>query len=647
VCVFKLMVLIMKKKLFGLAALLVSGTSFSQTIFSENFDGGTSLPAGWAMYNVDGLTVDASLSSLNYGSNAWVFVMYDGSAAIGNVAVSASKYTPAGTANDWLVTPGISLPASGTILAQFDATAIDPANPDGFNVYVSTTGNTVADFGAPALTVNAAPVQSFTNYLIDLSAYAGQTVYIAIQNNSTDKYLLAVNNFLVRTAATNDAILQNATLARYSPLSTNNTLALSVKNDGNNAITSLTINWNDGSDHSATVSCNIAPGATATVNHPTAVSYGTIVEKNIAISIDQVNAAADPNMGNNSTSKLFNTISQSAQKKVVIEEGTGTWCGWCPRGAVAMEYMTTAHPDDFIGIAVHNGDPMAVTEYNNGANFTSFPGANVDRAILGGTVSNPDFDTYYADRIALAVPASITATSSGSGSALTVDVSCTFHTVFAVADYRLAVVLTEDDVTGTGSAWDQHNYYSSQTANIPLDGAGHNWQNETDPVPAANMEYDHVGRVLLGGYTGQVGSVPATITDGQTATYSFNYTIPSVMNRAKMHAVALLLDNATGEIVNADEISIATVGLAEAETETMNVYPNPATTEATVSFDGKGGDYEVNITDMAGRVYVTQTIADASGAQTVKLETSGLKAGTYMVTVANATGSFTQNLVIK
>ena len=39
----------------------------------------------------------------------------------------------------------------------------------------------------------------------------------------------------------------------------------------------------------------------------------------------------------------------------VVEEGTGTWCGWCVRGIVALEYMRENYPDKFIGIGVHYG----------------------------------------------------------------------------------------------------------------------------------------------------------------------------------------------------------------------------------------------------------------------------------------------------
>jgi len=634
----------MKKHLLALSTLLLAGTSFSQVIFSEDFDAGLTLPAGWGQYNVDNLTPNASVNYM--GTSAWI-ARANSVTGVGNHMVSTSWYTPAGTSNDWLTTPGIAVPASGTYTFQFDAMAPDAAYLDGFKVYVSTTGNTVADFAAAPVLTQAAAANTYTAYSISLAAFAGQTVYVGIQNYSNDKFLLFVDNVVARQPSADDAILNSATLNRYSAVSVNNTLALSVKNDGNNPITSLTVNWNDGADHSSVISCNIAVGATASINHPTAINYATALEKNIAISITNVNGNVDPNMAENTTSKLFNTLSVLAPKKVIIEEGTGTWCGWCPRGAVAMEYMTINHPTDFIGVAVHNGDPMTVTEYDAGASFSGFPGANVDRVLLGANVSDTDFETYYNSRISLKVPAAISAVSSGAGSSVTVDVTTTFYTPFAAANFRLGVIIVEDDVTGTGSTYNQSNYYSSTSQNIALNGAGHNWQTSPNPIPAADMVYDHVGRALLGGYAGQASSVPAVITDGQVVTYSFNYTVPATSTRADMHAVAVLIDQATGEIVNADEISIATVGLAETETIGLEVYPNPASEVVNVKFEANGGTYAVTVNDLAGRQVGVTVLDNATGSQTVALPIAGLASGNYLVTVAKEGASYTQQLIIK
>jgi len=392
---------------------------------------------------------------------------------------------------------------------------------------------------------------------------------------------------------------------------------------------------------------SITPGSTATVNHPTAVTYASVVEKSIAVNVTQVNAAADGDNTNNDGAAKINTVSQLSPKKVIIEEGTGTWCGWCPRGAVAMEYMDENHADGFIGVAVHNGDPMTVTEYDNGANFSGFPGANVDRVLLGQDVSDQDFEAYYNARKDLVVPAALTGTFSISGSTVTIPVTATFRTVFANADLRLGVIISEDHVTGTASTYAQTNYYSSASQNIALTGAGHDWQASPNPVPAAQMEYNHVGRALLGGYDGQTGTVPTTITDGQVVNYTFSYTVPATSTRAHMHAVIVLIDQATGEIVNAEKVELTSAGVEEAETLNMEVYPNPANDVVNVKFDGKGLTYTVTVTDLAGRQVQSTVVANATGAQSVALPLNGLAKGNYLVTVARDGASYTQNLVIK
>ncbi|WP_294673190.1 choice-of-anchor J domain-containing protein [uncultured Fluviicola sp.] len=629
----------MKKSLLAFSALFSVGSAFSQVVLSENFDAGTTLPAGWAQYNVDGLTPASSVSYM--GTSAWV-VRANSATGSGNHLVSTSWYTPAGVSNDWVVSPSIAVPNSTGFMCQFDVMAPDAQFLDGYKVYVSTTGNTVADFTDPAvLTVAAAP-NTYTTQSFSLDAYMGSNIYIAIQNNSNDKFLLFVDNFVVRKPANDDAMLLSSTLNRYSLTNTNNTLSMQVKNDGANAITSLTIDWNDGTAHSSVISTNIAPGATATVNHPTAVNYATVVEEDLNITITAVNGNSDAT--DNTSSNKINTVSANSPKVVLIEEGTGTWCGWCPRGAVAMEYMADTYPNTFAGVAVHNGDPMTVTAYDDAAGISAFPGANVDRALLGVDVSTQDFENFYDERIDLISPAGLGIQTGGSGNAVTVTVNATFRTVFAASNYRLGVIITEDNVTGTGSGYNQVNYYSGG-AN-PLNGAGHNWQTAPDPVPAADMEYDHVGRALLGGYMGQAGSVPAVITDGQVASYTFNYTVPGTSNRANMHAVAVLVDQNTGEVVNAKEISLATLGLAEASTINMEVFPNPASDFVNVKFEGQGGEYTVSIIDLAGRTVASKVVTGA-GATAVEVPVAGLVAGNYMISVANETGSYTQKLMVK
>jgi len=89
-----------------------------------------------------------------------------------------------------------------------------------------------------------------------------------------------------------------------------------------------------------------------------------------------------------------NPVVAAVGKMVVGEEGTGTWCQWCPRGAVYMDLYETNYSDFWAGVAVHNSDPMTVTEYDAGVGtlIGGYPSALVDRCTdVDPSGMGPDF----------------------------------------------------------------------------------------------------------------------------------------------------------------------------------------------------------------------------------------------------------------
>lgn len=156
----------------------------------------------------------------------------------------------------------------------------------------------------------------------------------------------------------------------------------------------------------------------------------------------------------------------------VVEEYTGTWCGYCPRGYVAMEEMDRLY-DDFVGIAYHDSDAMTpVGGYPN--MISGFPSAVIGRTNVT--------DAYYADSsygngftmpqaweaacaefsfAGLEVEAEIPENDENT---VVVNSTVTFAATAAdaaTANYRLEIVLTADGLTGEGSNWNQSNYYYS------------------------------------------------------------------------------------------------------------------------------------------------------------------------------------------
>lgn len=75
----------------------------------------------------------------------------------------------------------------------------------------------------------------------------------------------------------------------------------------------------------------------------------------------------DVNQNGTTVSGTLRCLTKVPVNRPLVEEFTGTWCGWCPKGIVGMEYMNNKYPDEFIGIAYHvsgqgNTDPMEMTE---------------------------------------------------------------------------------------------------------------------------------------------------------------------------------------------------------------------------------------------------------------------------------------------
>ena len=617
----------LRKITLGLA-LILSGSMSAQ--FSENFEGG--VPGSMTQTFQNG-TINWTDCGGNLG----------GATCPMSGSRSASFQSSSATAHETsLSTPVMDLSSGAYKLSFTHLQRVWSGDQNKLHVEISTNGGT-----------------SWTNvvsYTSDIQTAVTETIPLASFNPTATTmfrfraingygYATLLDDISVSPIVGNDAALSEITLNRYSDVSTDNTLSLAISNQGSTPITAIEVNWNDGTtDHIQTIATNIAAGANAVVNHPTAVNYATVVEKNITVTITKVNGGTDGDTSNNSGTVMFNTISNTDTKRVLFEEGTGTWCGWCPRGAVAMDNLLAAYPNTFIGVAVHNGDPMALAEYNTGAAFGGFPQVNVDRVIKSASVSEALFTGYYNQRKDILVPFTLSVGALATGSNLTIEAKAMFHTVYTNANYRLGVIIVEDGVKGTESGYNQANYYAGGGSGV-MGG----YETLPNPVPAAQMEYKHVGRALLGGYAGQAGSVPTAITDGLEASYTFNYAVPATSDVNKMHAVVVLIDQADGSILNAKDVTINQALGVEDQEALMGytVTPNPADDMVQVRFNANNMKYGISITDMLGRTVVNESYGILSGSQSITIPVAHLKGGNYIVSVITSRASFSKVIVVK
>ncbi len=621
---------------FACSQLVTAQTYFSDDFSSGNLDSWTLIDSdgdGNNWYNVD---LDDGVQEEHASSASWI------------------PTPPAGEIlfpDNWMISPAIDLTsASGNVFLEWKAYAQDQdwAN-ENYTVYVATASD-IATLQASPTSFNEiiGPSAGYVDRNIDVTSFVGQTIYVAFRHhNVSDQFRLNIDDVTVRTFNDDDVAITSVNMPRYGLVNTDYTLEMVITNVGGNAITSLVAVWDDGTTtNTATIPVNIAGGATVSVDHPDVVNYASAVANEITVTITTINGVADNNPADNTLMIPFNTMTQSGTKAVLIEESTGTWCGWCPRGTVGLEYMATTYPNTVVAIAVHNGDPMTVSAYDTAlVNVigAGWPNAGVDRKLVGVDPGQSSLQGAFDTQITEVVPVDLTASASQIGNNLTISAQANFYTSFSSADFRLGVIITEDGVTGTSSDYGQTNYYSGG-ANGPMGG----YESLPDPVPASQMVYDHVGRALLGGFNGQAGSVPAAINAGDNVSYDFNYTIPATSNQDNMHIVVVLIDQTDGTIVSAVQSSV-TQALSVEEVsgiDSIKIYPNPAKDLINVAFDASNGDYKITVTDMLGRTVINKSYEGLFGNQNIELPVSQLNAGHYIMNINDGNASYSTKFIV-
>ncbi len=153
-----------------------------------------------------------------------------------NPAVTGDKYaacfastTPPN--NDWMITPQVM---GGGEVRFWARTYMPDYGLERFNVGVSTTGTDPADFTIiSGTTYVEAPVE-WTEYVYDLSAYAGQQIHVGIQCVSNDAFIFFVDDFYV-----GDALVRTASSAVHNNV---DTPAIRNVNAGRSVVTPNPVN---------------------------------------------------------------------------------------------------------------------------------------------------------------------------------------------------------------------------------------------------------------------------------------------------------------------------------------------------------------------------------------------------------------------
>lgn len=300
----------------------------------------------------------------------------------------------------------------------------------------------------------------------------------------------------------------------------------------------------------------------------------------------------------NTASNSIIALEKAAERTSVVEELTGTWCGWCPRGHVGLENLKKTFGDKVITLAGHYSfdessvDPMNCYEYDQNDVYGNYgvvanalssylgggglPGAMFDRLLSAdpytginnklneqGTV---DYGAdYLVNAINQAIPSEASVNLSASWTddtktAIKVDFSTTFnYDRFGENPYGVGFILSENAMKGSGTEWMQLNYYSNSYGK-----AGAAYYKNADMLswfeaePFVPMEYSNVVVQSWRPIGDALFTESEDIEKGKTINYTNTLPVTSslIQDKDMLSLTAILVNLNNLGIVNAAQVHL-------------------------------------------------------------------------------------------
>lgn len=639
------------------------------SLFSDDFNDPSNSMVKYLLYEGDNNKPSSAMQDLGFDADnsPWLFVIREDESSSDYCAGSTSIYNPTGKSDDWMAIPRLSIENADYYLS-FDVQSYYKSKADRLKVLVLEDDAVYSNFtkelydkfkanGKVLYDEQLTPGESeeglsgdWTHVEKSLAEYAGKNIYIAFVNENDNQSMIFLDNLKVYYKGDFN-FAPNVQSTQINKESTTVGAIVKVTSDKIYNSISATLTSEDGSFKSTytdTPSKPITNAENYSFTFPDKLPLTVGTQNKYTISID---------LGGTVYSQT-NTISNLAfetTKHVVIEEGTGAWCGNCPLGILAMENLEKLYGDQVIPIAIHSangqGDIYDYSAYTAYLGVSLFPTGLVNR-----------IDTVYAPAI-----------SSGNDYYFeTSEGNKTFHDIakrefenYAVADvcidkavydveskniqimgnvnyaldmnslnHNIAFVVLEDNLSGK-----QNNYfYMNTNPFFGKFGSGGEF-GENAPI----IQYVDVARkVPNNNFAGESGLIPVSVTADQPVAFNKVFSLPeNVSNWDNAKVVVMLIDANTERVLNAARLKFAagTAGINDATVSENGITISGE--NGSINVNG-GSDLNVTVYDVSGSVISNAN--STSGA--VKVSTGG-KNGLFIVKATSDGVSVVKKVIVK
>lgn len=278
------------------------------------------------------------------------------------------------------------------------------------------------------------------------------------------------------------------------------------------------------------------------------------------ITINKVNGQTNDNILS-SASCMVSVLPFVPVHRPLLEEFTGTWCGWCPRGYIALEILNEEYGDNIVLAAYHDSDPMQADDFPLNPDLIGFPSATLNRGevedpYLGKGTKGFNMKSEVKASMEEPVLADIQVEAHWVDAEKT-DIEVTAETIFLEdmvdAGFKVGFLLISDGLSGREAGWFQSNYFTGQQgySGTELEVLT-TWTNKVPGLVFNDVVVD------TDGLKGVAGSIPENVVYNESYTTLFNYNISAntVIQDKDRLTVAAFIINPDGTILNANKAKV-------------------------------------------------------------------------------------------
>lgn len=322
-----------------------------------------------------------------------------------------------------------------------------------------------------------------------------------------------------------------------------------------------------------------------------------------SIAITKVNGA-DNEEASAPAPFVVRTVTRVVPRMTLIEEFTGTGCGWCPMGWVGMEAIKKNQSDKALVIAWHKyntSDAMYVANYAN-IPFDAAPQCTVDRKLFPNPYYGEDEEGIMecVNKYNVAVPTVDVTLHANFVDETHKQVKITSDTEFLTntTGYTIAFALTADGLSGSTSAWKQSNYFYSNYNKSTFNGALPEMPELAEFCKGGALgastvalvfndvllasTYNTAGKTTVAAFT--VGKAGEKEASEATISMPTKAALVNALNYNAIYATAIVVDN-NGQVANAARVRVLAPG--EEVDGIANITTNAANSDAIYNLAGQ------------------------------------------------------------